>query len=254
MDNEADQLNDDARQWRIARAAILLMGDSGLRRAKAASACRENLRLSPYSTAAAPVWALTVIGKRRRQRTVPVSAATVRALRVHGADRGRDFDEAGEGGPLIAPLLTPGTRAAQDRHAGGEVTYAADALAHLVRSALRRLTLALVVAGPLSTEEVAQLTATSTHAFRHTFGTVAGDMPIDVVRAILGHASRADHADLRARGAAAHARGGRPLLRRRRLMDGILASRACGERRMECVAVSESSEINRRAAGTVSSE
>lgn len=202
MDNEAgdegnddaDQRNDEARQWRIACVAILLMGDSGLRRAEGASARREDLRLSPYSTAAAPVWALTVIGKRRRQRTVPVSAATVRALRLHWADRGRDFDETAADGPLVAPIVIPDTRAAQERHAGvngAEAAYAADALARMVRIALRRLTDTLAAAGALSTEDRARLTAASAHAFRHTFGTgaVARDMPVDVVQQILGHAS-----------------------------------------------------------------
>ena len=104
---------DEARQWRIARAAILLMGNSGVRRDEAANARRENLsvavvtsggpaktsakgstRSSPTALAseaaseAAPkqtsvtVWALTVVGKRRKQRTVPVSAAAVAALRA----------------------------------------------------------------------------------------------------------------------------------------------------------------------------
>lgn len=68
------------------------MGDFGLRRDEAAHARREDLRLSPHGSGGAAVWALTVIGKRRKQRTVPVSAATVRALREHWADRGRDFD------------------------------------------------------------------------------------------------------------------------------------------------------------------
>jgi integrase len=191
VNNGADvEVDDEMRQWRIARAAILLMGDSGLRRAEAAAARREDLQLSLYSTAAAPIWALTVIGKRRRQRTVPVSAATVRALRAHWADRGRDFDAAGAGGPLIAPLVIPGTRAAQNRHAD-DASYAADSLARLVRSTLRRLTDTLAADGTLSAEDHARLTVTSAHAFRHTFGTgaVARDMPVDVVQAILGHAS-----------------------------------------------------------------
>jgi len=190
-DDAADRRNDEARQWRIARAAVLLMGDSGLRRAEAAAACRENLRLSSYSAAAAPVWALTVIGKRRRQRTVPVSAATVRALREHWADRGRDFDVPGAGGPLIAPLVIPGTRTARDRHAAGEATYTADALGRLVRAAVRDLTTALARQGYLSPDDTVRLTGTSAHAFRHTFGTgaVAGDVPVDVVQQILGHAS-----------------------------------------------------------------
>ncbi|CAE6792090.1 Tyrosine recombinase XerC [Paraburkholderia domus] len=187
----ADQERDDVRQWRIARAAILLMGDSGLRRAEAAAARREDLRLSPFSTGRAPVWALTVIGKRRRQRTVPVSAATVRALRVHWADRGRDFDAAGAGGPLVAPLVIPGTRAAQDRHGGGEASYTADALARLVRAAVRDLAATLARQGYLSPDDTVRLTGASAHAFRHTFGTgaVARDMPVDVVQQVLGHAS-----------------------------------------------------------------
>ena len=101
---------EEARQWRIARAAILLMGNSGVRRDEAANARRENLsmavvtsggpaeasvkgltRSSPKAAAsdAAPtqtgvtVWALTIVGKRRKQRTVPVSAAAVAALRAN---------------------------------------------------------------------------------------------------------------------------------------------------------------------------
>ncbi|MEA3098634.1 MAG: hypothetical protein QOF74_2874, partial [Caballeronia mineralivorans] len=37
---------EEARQWRIARAAILLMGDSGMRRDEAANARRENLSVA----------------------------------------------------------------------------------------------------------------------------------------------------------------------------------------------------------------
>jgi hypothetical protein len=37
---------EEARQWRIARAAILLMGDSGVRRDEAANARRENLSVA----------------------------------------------------------------------------------------------------------------------------------------------------------------------------------------------------------------
>ncbi|WP_244818659.1 hypothetical protein [Caballeronia sp. Lep1P3] len=90
------------------------MNPPGLRRAEAALARREDLRLaevagdarasrspsprSPSQTTSPPtssrsvdsaesgrgpssVWTLTVIGKRRKQRTVPVSGATVAALR-----------------------------------------------------------------------------------------------------------------------------------------------------------------------------
>jgi integrase len=40
------------------------------------------------------VWELTIVGKGQRERTVPVSVATLEALREHWADRSRDFDGA----------------------------------------------------------------------------------------------------------------------------------------------------------------
>ena len=111
-----------ASQWRALRATILLMGDSGLRREEAASARRENLKPSVYGTLERPVWELTIVGKGQRERTVPVSAATLEALRAHWADRGRDFDGAAIGsagalaGPLLGPVIIPWTDASRRRH------------------------------------------------------------------------------------------------------------------------------------------
>ncbi|SAL87456.1 integrase [Caballeronia terrestris] len=199
-----DQDEAETRQWRTARAAILLMGDSGLRRDEAAHARREALRPyvgqsvrpsvrpSPEGSNDTPVWALTVIGKRRKQRTVPVSAATVAALREHWIDRERDFDAPLDSAPLIAPLAIPATPSALNKHGGAvEAAYTADAFGHLVRQALQRLTTELAARPRISPADLVQLANTSAHAFRHTFGTraVARDMPIDVVQTILGHAS-----------------------------------------------------------------
>ncbi|SAL49401.1 integrase [Caballeronia concitans] len=217
--------DDEARQWRAARAAILLMGDSGLRRAEAALARREDLRLaevagearasrSPSPRSPSPptstrsvdfansaesargpssVWTLTVIGKRRKQRTVPVSGATIVALRAHWHDRGRDFDAPQARGPLIAPQWIPGTRAALELHDAQteNAPYTVDALGRLVRTAVQRLARESAALADFSTDDLVQLANTSAHAFRHTFGTraVARDMPTDVVQAILGHAS-----------------------------------------------------------------
>ncbi|WP_370469721.1 phage integrase family protein [Caballeronia sp. SBC2] len=218
---------EEARQWRTARAAILLMGDSGVRRDEAANARRENFsvavvtsggpaktsakrltRSSPKAAASeaaneasstqtgVSVWALTIVGKRRKQRTVPVSAAAVAALRAHWADREKDFDAPALAAPLIAPVVINGTEASLAKHDGGtdgtsEAPYSADALARLVREAVRRIAGDLLREGALSYDAHAKLLATSAHAFRHTFGTraVARDMPIDVVQRILGHAS-----------------------------------------------------------------
>jgi integrase len=116
-------------QWRAVRAAILLMGDSGLRREEAASARRENLRPSPYGTLERPVWELTIVGKGQRERTVPVSAATLAALRAHWADRSQDFDGETEehdlSGPLLAPVIIPWTDASRRLHRAGQSDDAA---------------------------------------------------------------------------------------------------------------------------------
>ncbi|WP_175983254.1 site-specific integrase [Caballeronia zhejiangensis] len=213
----------EVQQWRAARAAILLMGDSGLRRAEAAHACREELRiaeipdrqrLSPSTSSgpmpgtttpirsmssteparnAAAVWMLSIVGKRRKQRTVPVSGATIAALRAHWHDRDRDFDDPRAHGPLIAPQWIPATRTALARHGASadDAPYTVDALGRMVRIAVQRLARETAVLEEFSTDELLQLANTSAHAFRHTFGTraVAREMPADVVQAILGHAS-----------------------------------------------------------------
>jgi len=218
-DGVEGDVDDEARQWRAARAAILLMGDSGLRRAEAARARRENLCIAgtpkdhraarhtasestpqtPSRGAGDPgrgkpeVWALSIIGKRRKQRTVPVSGATIAALRAHWRDRERDFDAPQASGPLIAPQWIPATRAALERHdsQAEEAPYTVDALGRLVRMAVQRLCARAAALGDFSTDDLVQLANTSAHAFRHTFGTraVAREMPTDVVQAILGHAS-----------------------------------------------------------------
>jgi site-specific recombinase XerC len=69
-------------RWRIVQALMLLVGDSGLRRVEAAGARRECLQPYPADDGL-EVWVLTVVGKRKRERTVPVSLGTVRALRAH---------------------------------------------------------------------------------------------------------------------------------------------------------------------------
>ena len=194
---------DEARQWRIARAAILLMGNSGVRRDEAANARRENLSVAVVTatgsstksptgsstdlgTEQRSVWALGVIGKRRKQRTVPVSAVAVAALRAHWADREQDFDAAWAEGPLIAPIVINGTDASQAKH--GEVSdgeggaaqhpYAADALARLVRESVKRIAEALLREGALSHDAHTKLISTSAHAFRHyvPFLTISGNL------------------------------------------------------------------------------
>lgn len=179
---------------RIALAAILLMGDSGLRRAEVADARRLNMKPSRHASG---VLMLAVLGKRKTIRRVPVSQRTIDALRAHWCDRGIDLDQILEDLPLLAPVIVPGTKSAQTKHAdGAKKGYDANSFYQLIVSALRRVreyaTEISDKEAPLFTpEDLAQLEDTSPHAFRHTFGTLAveDDMPIVVAQEILEHAS-----------------------------------------------------------------
>ncbi|MFP3588494.1 site-specific integrase [Paraburkholderia sp. SIMBA_055] len=183
-----------AKQWRIARALLLLMGDSGLRREEAAGAVRARLTVSPHSTRVHPVWQLTVIGKRNRERTVPVSPATVSALRAHWRDRGEPFDGPHSPSslslPLLSPLVVPRFRVAEAKHANTDAPpgYSTQGVWKLVRWAMTGL---LEGMHGLSEADRMVLHEASPHAFRHTFGThaAAEDVPIDVIQRALGHAS-----------------------------------------------------------------
>jgi hypothetical protein len=82
---------------------------------------------------------------------VPVSAATLVALRAHWADRAKDFDgpaEEDQGGPLLGPVLIPWTHASRRRHRAGEggdgqqaneAGYTADGLNRLISRMLTEL-------------------------------------------------------------------------------------------------------------------
>lgn len=178
-----------AQQLRIARAAILLMGQSGLRREEAARARREHLTRSQVSASTTPIWELMVIGKRNRARIVPISEETMRALRLHWHDRQLNFEAPEAQGPLLSALCLPATLATQRKYAQAHPPgYHADSLGRLVTRSCAQL------AGEddtLTDEERQGLIAVSAHAFRHTFGTqaTAHHMPINVVQKILGHAS-----------------------------------------------------------------
>jgi integrase len=183
-------------QWRVVRAALLLMGDSGLRREEAADAQRGKLRVSIYGTLERPVWELSVIGKRNKERTVPVSVVTLEALSAHWADRGRDFmaptDLLNLSAPLLSPIAIPRTPASKVKHHQrsneGEQGYSADGINRLIS---RMLTIIVETMDDLSLDERVFLGSVNAHAMRHTFGTqsVADDVPVDVVQKVLGHAS-----------------------------------------------------------------
>lgn len=100
-------------QLRLARAAILLVGTAGVRRAEAAGAQRSCLR--PIDSNPLGLWELQVLGKRRKWRTVFLDARTVGALRDHWQDRGEDFS-ARTDALLLSPLVIPNTAPAFRKH------------------------------------------------------------------------------------------------------------------------------------------
>ena len=77
----------------------------------------------------------------------------------------------------------------QNDHTLPEQGFSVDGLYQLVKTALRRI--ADDVDFDLDHWEREHLQKAAPHAFRHTFGTqaVAGEVPLDVVQKVLGHAS-----------------------------------------------------------------
>jgi site-specific recombinase XerD len=192
----------EATQMRIARAAILLMGDSGLRREEVAGA--EIMNFTPSNLA--KVYELQVLGKRKKWRTVPVSPRTVEAIKVHLEDRQRIWkciEKTGaEGessntdksvtGPLLCPLKLMPTKRTTNKHSEDaskvRKQYTANGIYALVD---RSISILLKRKHYWTDEEKTALTALSAHDFRHTFATqgVASGVPMDVMQSILGHAS-----------------------------------------------------------------
>ena len=178
-------------QYRLVRAALLLLGESGLRREELAYATRDKLKPVPEMPG---LWEMDVLGKRAKWRTVFLPARAIDALRAHWADRGQDFSYELTETPLISPLSIPATKDAQKKHLDnqGKIQdngFSQDGLYRLIKSALRRIADDELL--DLDDVERDILRRASPHAFRHTFGTqaAAGQVPLDVLQRVLGHAS-----------------------------------------------------------------
>ena len=174
-------------QFRLARAALLLLGDGGLRREEAANASRKNLR---PTQSASDLWELDVLGKRYKWRTTFLPTRAIDAIEAHWRDRHQDFSFGMQDVPLLAPLVVPPTIAALNRQAlhNGH-GFTPDGIYQVVRATLDR-----ICADPtidLEAWERQILKRAGPHAFRHTFGTTAaaGEVPIDVLQKAFGHAS-----------------------------------------------------------------
>ncbi|SAL83511.1 integrase [Caballeronia choica] len=168
-------------------------------------------RRSVYGTLERPVWELTIVGKGRRERAVPVSAATLAALHAHWADRDKDFEGAKVGSRSTSRAaawpshhsVDRGVTPAHRREGGnggmdetdpgvstevGGSGYTADGLNRLIGRMLKVL---VETMDALSLDERTLLGQANADAFRHSFGTqsVADEVPVDVVQKVLGHAS-----------------------------------------------------------------
>lgn len=199
-DSENDSINSNraefikGSQYRLARAAILLMGMTGARREEAATARRD--RLGPISEEHGEIWELKVLGKRAKWRTLLLPLGVVSALSSHWRDRGLDFDNV-QPYPLLSPVTIPKTEAAKKKHIVQTTTgsglaqkpFTPDSLYRVVKKALLRMADDKNL--DLSEVERDILRRAAPHAFRHTFGSqsVATGMPLDVLQRLMGHVS-----------------------------------------------------------------
>jgi site-specific recombinase XerD len=180
----------DAWRWRAARAAVVLLRDTGLRIAEAAAATTDRLAELLPDDCTPGLWGeLTVVGKGGKERAVPISDAVIEALRAHWRDLGAGSDTR-HTGALLAP---PAATRRPPRRAGAAATdgvrgYSASglhALLLMVDNAFGRN------AGIAS--DGASGAPLRAHALRHTWGVHATEHGVaaDVVREVLGHASLA---------------------------------------------------------------
>lgn len=180
----------DAWRWRAARAAVVLLRDTGLRIAEAAGATTDRLaELAPDERTPGLWGELTIVGKGGKQRTVPVSEAAIGALRAHWLDRGAE----GDAPPAGAMLAPPAGLRRPPRRVGKAV---GDSVRGYSAGGLHALLLAVDIAFRRDAEVASDSDCAvplRAHALRHTWGVHATERGVaaDVVRDVLGHASLA---------------------------------------------------------------
>lgn len=174
-------------QYRVALAAILLMGDAGCRRNEVVTAMKSNLKASRH---ASNVHQLLLHGKGNKDRIVAISDRTLAALRAHWEDRGLS-ENASSDFPLLAPIIPLAIHPSKKKPADQThyVGYVPAALYRVVKVAI-----AHILNDPsaeFDVDERQHLTTTTAHAFRHTFGSVGvkKGIPVEVMRRLLGHES-----------------------------------------------------------------
>ena len=176
-----------AAQFRLVRAALLLLGDGGLRREEAATALRSRLKPVPGTP---DLWELDVLGKRNKWRTIFLPVRAIDAVKAHWYDRGEDFTFGMVETPLLSPTAIPKTKASDIKFGDGKSAgFTPDGLYGAIKSVLSRIADDHEL--DLDEHERKLLRTAGPHAFRHTFGTqaAAGNVPLDVLQRVLGHAS-----------------------------------------------------------------
>jgi len=191
-----------AAQYRLARAAIFLIGFTGIRREEAARAKRKHLKPVHHQEknmeGHAKVWELAILGKRNKWRTVYLPARVLDALEAHWLDRGLSLRSEQEEcvdsthleeAHLLSPVVLPKTPAAQNKHQNNLAGFEPDALYAMAKTVLLRMAGDLSIDLDKNTREL--ILKLAPHALRHTFatGAAAHDMPVDVLQSLLGHTS-----------------------------------------------------------------
>ena len=178
-------------QYRLARAAIFLIGLTGIRREEAARARFPHLSMTQGKSG--PIWELRVQGKRMKLRSVFLPARALEALNAHWGDRQHPYAPE-QDRALLSPLQIPKTEAAVRRHLADQdaltgAGFQPDGLYRMLKRTLIRM--AQDPRLPLSDSERSVLAQCATHALRHTFAThaVAKRMPLDVLQRLLGHSN-----------------------------------------------------------------
>lgn len=180
-------------QMRLGKAALLLIGHSGIRREEAVTAKRGRLKM--IEGAGIPLAELAVLGKGLKWRTVFLPDAVIQALKDHWADRGQDFDDLKSyaDSHLLSPLIIPPTPQATQKHLNEDSDQAhgfvPGSLWRIVTKTLKAVASDHRIEMTNQAREI--LRRRATHALRHTFATVAvgQEVPLDVMQKLLGHAS-----------------------------------------------------------------
>lgn len=177
-------------QVRLFRVALLLLGETGMRREELAHATRDNLTPSNLQPG---IWRLMVLGKGRKERFVLLTDRVAQALQAHWQDRGEDFSYGMTNLPLVSPIVIPPTLLSQtkhqDRNDGGSRGFSPDGIYSMVTAWMTRL--GNDERCDLSDQERHALRQAGVHSLRHTFGRMSArdQMDLDVLQKLMGHAS-----------------------------------------------------------------